>query len=362
MAIYLYLCLIMTGTLITNNILLFFVQGAYFLLTAIFASKLLLQYRVHIKLYLGILLFFWILLSIKDLIIYHTPFITGDQYFNYILMIDQLAVPLSGIFLLELLKPKSLSLLKFSFNILPFITLLTIYYYIPSLYIIVGTIINTIIYSLIITVITILHIYKTSVKQSYNKIIATILFAFLSIFVSWVISCIYPSALLDTAYYVISGIAWYIIYYNIENTYPLDNSEPIHNSDIETVIKPATHKKEYQFTTLLNKLFEQDHIYLNPELTLNDVARLIGTNRSYLSDYFNHECNTSFNDYINNLRLTHAENLLTTQHELPIEEIASAAGFNSISTFRRAFIKRHELTPSQYRQKLLTRQKSHQDV
>src|SRR3712207_8298163 len=49
---------------------------------------------------------------------------------------------------------------------------------------------------------------------------------------------------------------------------------------------------------------------------------------------------TTFYDYINRYRMDKAHQLLATANEsLSMNEIAESSGFNSLSTFRRAFVK-----------------------
>ncbi len=352
---YAYICEIMNDIITWNNIFLFFAQGAYFLLIAIFACKLLRQYRVHIKLLTGILLSVWVMLNVKDLIIYHTQANSDIERVNWITMIDQLAIPIIGIAMFELTRPRSITTLKVALHFLPFVIMLTLYCITHSHTCIIITIIIASLYSVFIITATLLRLREIPQQNPEHKAIFNITHSFLFAISIWILSCIFPSALFDMIYYIVSGIAWYIIYYSIENTYPLNTlaNTPIEdnnrNINTEIISETDTIHKEYPFALALNSLFEQDLIYLNPELTLSDVARSIGTNRSYLSEYFNHECNTSFNDYINNLRLSYAENIMTTNQDISIEEIASTSGFNSISTFRRAFIKKHGVTPSNYR-------------
>ena len=54
----------------------------------------------------------------------------------------------------------------------------------------------------------------------------------------------------------------------------------------------------------INKLFVEEKLYLNPQLKLSDVARQVGTNRTYLSRFFNQEKQMTFYDYVN-LSLIH---------------------------------------------------------
>lgn len=92
----------------------------------------------------------------------------------------------------------------------------------------------------------------------------------------------------------------------------------------------------------------QEQVFLNPRLTLSDLALKVGTNRTYLSNYINQQLNKTFFDYINSHRLTFAtELLLTTNYTL--EVIAEKSGFNSLSTFRRCFMQKYSCSPSAYK-------------
>ena len=98
----------------------------------------------------------------------------------------------------------------------------------------------------------------------------------------------------------------------------------------------------------LKVLFDEDKIYLDPELRLSTLAQQLGTNRTYMSNYFNQYCGTSFYDYVNRFRLEHSKNLLTDS-DYTYEVIASMSGFNSLSTFRRAFQMMYGCSPKQWR-------------
>ena len=103
----------------------------------------------------------------------------------------------------------------------------------------------------------------------------------------------------------------------------------------------------YSFVTELNNQIHNNNIYLNQHLTITELASIIGTNRTYLSDYFNSVLNTSFYDYINDLRLKRAEEMLSTPNlGKTIEEISELCGYNSGTTFRRYFAKKHGVSPS----------------
>ena len=101
----------------------------------------------------------------------------------------------------------------------------------------------------------------------------------------------------------------------------------------------------------LKKCMDEENIYLNPKLTLQDVSNAIGTNRTYLSDYLNKILKTTFYEYVNSLRISRAcelIDLMTAENKRSMQEIAEVSGFNSISTFNRSFVKIMGMTPSQY--------------
>ena len=105
----------------------------------------------------------------------------------------------------------------------------------------------------------------------------------------------------------------------------------------------------------LNHALEHDKIYLNPKLALGDVAQAIGTNKTYLSDYFNNTLHTTFYDFINAYRVAEACRMIDAMpHEgrKSMAVVAEMSGFNSLSTFNRHFVKVMDDSPKHYYNKL----------
>lgn len=103
----------------------------------------------------------------------------------------------------------------------------------------------------------------------------------------------------------------------------------------------------YKFANILEETILKKKLYKNPTLTLQELALEFGTNRTYLSQYFNNELHTTFYEYINSLRVKYAERLLRSEN-IPILTVCERSGFNSVSTFHRAFRRIHGCTPSVY--------------
>lgn len=105
---------------------------------------------------------------------------------------------------------------------------------------------------------------------------------------------------------------------------------------------------EASLSARVERLFREQRIYLTPTLRLADVAKMIGTNRTYMSRHFNAELGMTFFDYVNDYRLRHACELLTTT-DSPLYVIAEQSGFNSLTTFRRQFQSKYGKSPTDYR-------------
>ena len=104
----------------------------------------------------------------------------------------------------------------------------------------------------------------------------------------------------------------------------------------------------------LNELMETKQLYLNPELSVADLALELGTNRTYLSHLINQYMNTSFTNYVNTLRVQYAKDLLLSTDDT-IEDIFKASGFQSRTTFWRAFAQAEGCTPKEFRHRASTK-------
>ncbi|MBR4920269.1 MAG: helix-turn-helix transcriptional regulator [Prevotella sp.] len=98
-----------------------------------------------------------------------------------------------------------------------------------------------------------------------------------------------------------------------------------------------------QIEQLLKERCQDTQLYLQHDLTLQQLAQTIGTNRFYLSQYFSRQSIT-YNTYINNLRINHFINLYqevaSTGQTVVAQRLASESGYRSYSTFSLAFKQR----------------------
>jgi len=116
------------------------------------------------------------------------------------------------------------------------------------------------------------------------------------------------------------------------------------NNYIE-ILDVETQGKKYR---ALRRITEYINENFCENISLDTIAQTTGLSRYYVSHLFKELMNTTFVNYVNELRLTRAAMLLTTT-DTPIIEIAGMSGFNNISNFNRAFKMYYDTTPSKYR-------------
>jgi len=86
----------------------------------------------------------------------------------------------------------------------------------------------------------------------------------------------------------------------------------------------------------LEKLFNEEQIYLNKDLTIWELSRKLGTNRTYLSQIINNDYGQNFSTFVNSYRTRHAEILQQSRPDLTKDDIADLSGFGSAKSWKRA--------------------------
>lgn len=104
----------------------------------------------------------------------------------------------------------------------------------------------------------------------------------------------------------------------------------------------------------IETFFQEYKLYNNPELTLLDVAKKLETNVSIISKTINQGFKMNFNDFINNYRIEEVKKAFDKgEHKKStLLGIAFNCGFNSKSTFNRAFKKNTGFSPKEYLDKV----------
>ena len=117
---------------------------------------------------------------------------------------------------------------------------------------------------------------------------------------------------------------------------------PLSDAD-ETSADSLRASQPQNLTTLLQKRCIDTLLYLQHDLTIQQLAKDIGTNRYYLSQYFSQQ-GVTYNDYINGLRIDHFVALyretVTSRHPFTVKQLAQESGYRNYTTFSNAFKRR----------------------
>lgn len=110
---------------------------------------------------------------------------------------------------------------------------------------------------------------------------------------------------------------------------------------------PAPNREEELFDRI-EALMQDEALYLQKGLTLADFAKQLGTNTKYISSSINACAHCSFIEYVNRLRISHAQELLRTSPGMRLSDIADASGYTSESAFYRNFKAITGCTPAEW--------------
>lgn len=134
--------------------------------------------------------------------------------------------------------------------------------------------------------------------------------------------------------------------------------ENLHVEEIkgeDVITEPA--RAEHLFSTVaksweedeLFKRFQhlmvEEKIFLQPKLTLNDVADMLDSNTTYISKMVNNAYNLGFPELVNTLRIDYAEQYILNHKGAKQDEIATRCGFLSASSFNTIFKRITGVTP-----------------
>ena len=111
--------------------------------------------------------------------------------------------------------------------------------------------------------------------------------------------------------------------------------------EIQKPIQPDDNYLKTKFEELIigNKL------YLKKGIRVADVAKILVTNRTYISKLVNDTYGMSFSDYINTLRIRYAQEYLVQNPDAKQSDMAATCGFPDASAFNNAFKKITGVTP-----------------
>lgn len=114
-----------------------------------------------------------------------------------------------------------------------------------------------------------------------------------------------------------------------------------------TLLDPATAET---FAKRLLQFVDQEHPYLNPELSLRTLAEQVQIHPNQLSWLLNEHLGQNFNEFVNTHRVAYFKTLAKdpANHHISMLGLAYESGFNSKTAFNTFFKKAEGMTPSDF--------------
>ena len=146
----------------------------------------------------------------------------------------------------------------------------------------------------------------------------------------------------------------YLLFYEqVENAFEQDiQSEEELLTDTETEPKIVSEKEvPVSYTGIIEKVANwiKTDGYVQQGLTIKELSEILHTNRTYLSAYIKTTYKMTFREWITDLRLEYAKNILKEHPEINIQKLAESSGFLSRSNFIKAFTEKEGCTPGKWK-------------
>lgn len=105
-----------------------------------------------------------------------------------------------------------------------------------------------------------------------------------------------------------------------------------------------------KYLKVLLDYMETEKPYLNPLLTIKDIARKINIPSYYLSQVINRGLNQNFFNFVNSYRIKESKKIFSdpNNHRRTVLEVLYEVGFNSKSVFNSSFKKHEGMTPTEF--------------
>ncbi|MDM1059007.1 helix-turn-helix transcriptional regulator [Myroides odoratimimus] len=104
-----------------------------------------------------------------------------------------------------------------------------------------------------------------------------------------------------------------------------------------------------EYKEKIEKVILKEQLFLKTNCSLDLVEKLTRIQKHHLSQFFSTEYGKNFNTYINELRVEYAkETLKARDYNVSVSELGEECGFNSRTSFFRAFKKYVGVSPSEY--------------
>lgn len=169
---------------------------------------------------------------------------------------------------------------------------------------------------------------------------------------------IYPNYIylqIFTLCYTVFFISLGIQYHNysiIVSNEPSVNKEPAAPAAAPAEQHHSEEKRHGQNNDVIKEKitqWEESKGYLKLGVTIQNLSREIGVNRTYLSNYINETYQTNFNGWVNDLRIEEAKQKIIQSPDINLSDLAEMVGFADQAHFSKQFKLKEGIPPSAWK-------------
>lgn len=146
---------------------------------------------------------------------------------------------------------------------------------------------------------------------------------------------------------------------NRQYSYPMSDDaapeDPERILEDEAAVYDVSQQRISDLMSRFRALMEEQKPFLEPKVSIEAIANSLGTNKTTLSKLVNDTFGMNFKQLLNSYRVKEAIMLFSMDHNISMEDLRSAAGFNSIGTFTSSFSRFTGCTPGEYCKKVVGR-------
>lgn len=167
------------------------------------------------------------------------------------------------------------------------------------------------------------------------------IFSFMSLFLNLWFSLFF------TVFYTFFYLFFSIHYLNYVTLF-LD-MEPAFSIADDTSNKDKYANKSFDQLEKAIEKWEMQKLFVEPGITIDQVATQLRSNRTYVSTHMNLHRKMTFKEWINDLRINEAKNLLVEHPDMPVSQIGAMVGLPDKSNFGRQFTRLTGKSPQAWR-------------
>lgn len=189
--------------------------------------------------------------------------------------------------------------------------------------------------------------FMSWIKKSIILIILTSVLSFTTLLGGVIYNYLFQIYVISANFYIAISFINYAAMYGKLNSAEVTDRERMETDTEEQKISQADNY-EHLFGEQVKRWLSEKR-FLAPQLTIDDLAAEMGTNKLYMSRYINRKHGTNFSTWITKLRLEEAKSYMRENPNVKQEEVAIHSGFSSSSYFSRVFSRFESMTPAAWR-------------